>query len=165
MFYANLATGPPDDNEESLLTSPDSDKAMNITQAPQSLIDAMKLTKHPGLLCLILLAYTAQLGRPLRLAVIEQREEFPEGYHDLRQVAQALHNRNNMVDILHAAEHFPEWQEYLTMEDEITPRYDAVIASAATCPEGICCPACLQELFSHLSSHPLRTTYLIFSIM
>ncbi len=99
--------------------------------------------KLPGLLCLLLLACCASLGRPLRLGVIVQKDEFPEGYHKMKDVAQILKNRDHVVEYFDAGTHYPEWDQYLALKDQVTPRYDAILVSGNTGLGGepLPCPA------------------------
>ena len=92
----------------------------------------------PGILLAVLcLAQHAKLCTAYRLAVIMKlRENFPVGYHELRDVAKSLERRDHQVDL--KSVHIPgtDWRALVTKDDLVTPKYDAILASGISALTG-----------------------------
>ena len=92
----------------------------------------------PGILLAVLcLAQHAKLCTAYRLAVIMKlRENFPAGYHELRDVAKSLERRDHQVDV--KSVHIPgtDWRALVTEDDLVTPKYDAILASGISALTG-----------------------------
>lgn len=68
--------------------------------------------------------------RAYKLGVIMKlREEFSEGYHDLRAVAKSLERRDHQVEIKSVNIPGTDWRALVTEEDLVTPKYDAILTS------------------------------------
>lgn len=61
--------------------------------------------------------------------VIKLREEFPEGYHDLKVVAKILEKRAHQVEIKSVNIPGTDWRALVTEDDLVTPKYDAILTS------------------------------------
>lgn len=57
------------------------------------------------------------------------REDFPEGYHDLKAVAKSLERRDHQVEIKSVNIPGTDWRGLVTEEDLVTPKYDAILTS------------------------------------